>query len=79
MQTSLPSSLRAPHVEAISLVTFALLPPFDEKRKDRWSEAVNNIDFTHSSRLAWNIINNLTGKIKHPRRLCPVAANTIAL
>ena len=32
---------------------------------------------THSSRLAWNIINNLTNRTKRPRRLCPITANSL--
>ena len=36
----------------------------DEKQKERWSDAVNSINFTHSSRLAWNTCNNLTGRSK---------------
>ena len=37
----------------------ALLTRLDGKRRNRWSETVRNIDFSHSSRLAWNTINNL--------------------
>ena len=44
--------LRASHSKATSLAASTLLSHLDEKRKDRWFEAVNNIDFTHSSRLA---------------------------
>ena len=56
----------------------ALLSRLDRKRKDRWSEAVRNIDFSHSSRLAWNTINNLTGRSRQAPRQCPVSANAIA-
>ena len=56
----------------------ALLAQLDEKRKQRWSEAVNTIDFTHSSRLAWNTINNLTGRSRNTTRPCPISANSIA-
>ena len=43
----------------------ALLDRLDRKRKNRWSEAVQSIDFSHSSRKAWNTINNLTGRTRH--------------
>ena len=56
----------------------ALLSRLNRKRKDRWSEAVRNIDFSHSSRLAWNTINNLTGRSRQVPRQCPVSANAIA-
>ena len=49
-----------------------------EKRRDGWTEAVNKIDFTHSSRLAWNTLGNLTGKNKQPPRPCPISANSTA-
>ena len=41
-------------------------------------EAVRNIDFSHSSRKAWSILNNLTGRSKHSPRHCPVSADAIA-
>ena len=50
----------------------------DRKRRDRWSEAVRSIDFSHSSRNAWSILNNLTGRSRHSPRHCPVSADTIA-
>ena len=48
------------------------------KRRDRWSEAVRSIDFSHSSRKAWTILNNLTGRSRHSPRHCPVSADAIA-
>ena len=51
----------------------------DEKRNDCWSKAVNNIDFTHSSWLAWNIINNLTGRSRNTRHLCPITVPYLAV
>ena len=56
----------------------ALITWLDKKRRDRWSEAVRNIDFSHSSRKAWSTINNLTGRSRHSPRNCPVSANAIA-
>ena len=45
-----------------SLAATSLLAKLDKKRRDRWSEAVRSIDFSHSSRKAWSILNNLTGR-----------------
>ena len=56
----------------------ALLAKLDRKRRDRWSEAVRSIDFSHSSRKAWSILNNLTGRSRHSPRHCPVSADAIA-
>ena len=56
----------------------ALLTRLDGKRRNRWSETVRNIDFSHSSRLAWNTINNLTGRSRQSPRQCPVSADAIA-
>ena len=36
------------------------------------------IDFSHSSRKAWSILNNLTGRSRHSPCHCPVSANAIA-
>ena len=46
--------------------------------RKRRNEAVPSIDFAHSSRRAWTIINNLTGHSRHPPRQCPISANAIA-
>ena len=61
-----------------SLAATALLVKLDKKRRDRWSEAVRSIDFSHSSRKAWSILNNLTGRSRHSLRDCPVSADAIA-
>ena len=53
------------------------LPSLTERR-DRWSEAVRSIDFSHSSQKAWSILNNLTGRSRHSPRYCPVSADAIA-
>ena len=55
----------------------AMLLRLDKKRRDRWSEAVQTIDFSHSSRNAWSILNNLTGKPWRSPRHCAVSANAI--
>ena len=40
--------------------------------------AVRSIDFSHSSRKAWSILNNLTGRLRHSPSHCPVSADAIA-
>ena len=40
----------------------SLLNVLDEKRRQRWNETVSSIDFTHSSRKAWQTLNRLTGR-----------------
>ena len=37
-----------------------------------------SIDFSHSSRKAWSILNNLTGRSRHSSHHCPVSADSIA-
>lgn len=48
-----------------------------EKRRQRWTETVESINFTHSSRRGWQILNKLTGRSTTPAQ-CPVTANSIA-
>ena len=48
------------------------------KWRDRWSEAVWSIDFSHSNKKASSILNNFTGRSQHSPRHCPVSANAIA-
>ena len=55
----------------------ALTDCLNKKRRKRWEETVQGIDFTHSSRLAWKTLNRLTGRGPKPSR-CPVTANSIA-
>ena len=54
----------------------ALLAKLDRKQRDRWSETVRSIDFSHSSRNAWSILINR--RSRHSPRHCPVSANAIA-
>ena len=70
--------LQSPQGDDSSLAATALLAKLDRKRRDRWSEAVWSIDFSHSSRKVWSILNNLTGRSRHSPRHCPVSANAIA-
>ena len=48
------------------------------KWRERWSEAVQNIDFSHFSRVAWSRLNDLTGGSRQSPHQCPVLANAIA-
>ena len=70
--------LQSPAGDQSSRAATALITWLDKKPRDRWSEAVQNIDFSHSSRKAWSTINNLTGRSRHSPRNCPVSANAIA-
>ena len=44
--------LRAPQGEATNIAALTLPARRDDKHRERWSEAVNTINFTHTSRLA---------------------------
>ena len=70
--------LQSPQGDDTSLAATALLAKLDRKRRDRWSEAVRSIDFSHSSRKAWSILNNLIGRSRNSPRHCPVSADAIA-
>ena len=70
--------LQSPQGDDSSLAATALLAKLDRKRRGRWSEAVRSIDFSHSSRKAWSILNNLTGRSRHSPRHCFVSADAIA-
>ena len=41
-----------------------LTKTLDEKRRERWESTTASIDFTHSSRQAWQTFNRLTGRAK---------------
>ena len=57
----------------------ALLLTLNKKKcRDLWSEAVQTIDFLHSSRKAWSILNNLTGRSWLSPCHCAALANVIA-
>jgi len=55
----------------------SLLSGLGQKNQEWWEEAVNSIDFSHSSRKVWRIINKLTGRSGCSFRQCPVSANSI--
>ena len=58
--------------------TTALLLRLNKKRRDQWSEAVQTINFLRSSRKAWSILNNLTGRSRRSLQHCAVSAYAIA-
>ena len=66
--------LQYPEGHEYSIAATAVLAKFDMKRRGRWTEAVQNIDFLHSSRVAWSTSNNLTGRLRQN----PVSSNAIA-
>ena len=70
--------LQSPQEDDSILAAISLLAKLDRKRRDRWSEPVRSIDLSHSSRKAWSIWNNLTGRSRHSPRHCPVSADAIA-
>ena len=54
-----------------------LMALLGQKRRKRWNETISTVDFTHSSRKAWQTINRLTGR-SNKKKNCPVDANKIA-
>ena len=70
--------LQAQQGTEINKKTTILLTRLDAKRKERWLETVNFIDFMHSNRLAWNSINRFTGRSSHSHRKWPISCNAIA-
>ena len=72
------TSLQYPEGHESSRAATALLARLDRKWRNRWSEDVQNIDFSHSSRVAWSTLNNLTGRSPQSPRQCPDSANAIA-
>ncbi|KAJ8353386.1 hypothetical protein SKAU_G00209530 [Synaphobranchus kaupii] len=60
--------------EEVDMTATALLQKLDVTRRTRWTEIIESVDFTHSSRKAWQTINQLNTT---PRR-CPVTADAFA-
>ena len=54
--------LQSPEGSYSNKAATALLLRLDKKRGDRWSEGVQTINFSHCSRKAWSVLNNLTGR-----------------
>jgi len=55
----------------------SLLSRLQQKKQERWEEAINSNDFSHSSRKAWRTINKLTGRSGHSFYQRPVSVNSI--
>ena len=70
--------LQSPQEDNSNWAVTALLAKLDRKHKDRWFEAVLSIDFSHFSRKAWSILNNLADRSRHSPHQCPVSADAIA-
>ena len=70
--------LQYPEGHNPSRTAIALLARLDRKRRDQWFEAVQNIEFSHSNRIAWSALNNLTSRSRKSPRQCSVSANAIA-
>ena len=77
-ETLFRSFTRAPVGTDSDRVASSLLSRFGQKKQERWEEAVNSIDFSHSNRKAWRTINEPSGRSGRFFRLCPVTANSIA-
>jgi len=77
-ETLYRSFIRSPVGTASDRAASSLLSPLQQQKQEWWEEAVNSINFSHSSRKAWRTINKLTGRSGRSYRLCPVLANSIA-
>jgi len=77
-ETLYRSFSRAPVGTVSGRAASSLLPRLQQKKQERWEEAVNPFDFSHSSCKAWRTINKLTGRSGRSSRLCPVSATSIA-
>jgi len=60
------------HTIANSLCSYS-----NKNCKKRWEDSVKQINFTHSSRKTWSLLNRVTAKAKQFRPV-PVTANAIA-
>ena len=78
-ETLYRSFIQAPVGTESDRAASSLLSWQEQKWQEGCEEAVNSIDFSHSSRKAWRTINKLTGRSGHFSRLCPILANSIAL
>ena len=72
------SFIRALVGTASDRASSSLLSQLQKKKQERWEEAVNSIDFSHSSLKAWRTINKLTGRSGRSFHQFPVSANSIA-
>ena len=74
-ETLYRSFIRAPVRTDSDRAASSLLSRLEHKQ-ERWEEAVNFIDFSHSSRKTWSTINKLTGRSGRSSRLCPISLNS---
>ena len=65
---SIASFIRAPVGTASDRAASSLLSRIQKKKQERWEEAVNSIDFSHSSHKAWRTINKLLAGLDAPPR-----------
>ena len=72
-----PTFLDASNREKSSSDATALLSHLDQRRREWWNEAIDYIDFSHSSLLAWSTLNKLTGRLRHTSHECSISANSI--
>jgi len=70
--------MRAPVGTDSDRADSSLLSPLQQKKQERWEEAVNSIDISHPCRKTWSTINKLTGRSGRSSHLCSVSANSIA-
>ena len=70
--------IRAPAWTDYDRSASSLHSRLQQKKQERWEEAVNSIDFSHSSHKAWSTINKLASRSGRSSRLCPISANSIA-
>uniref|UniRef100_H3A4H6 Endonuclease/exonuclease/phosphatase domain-containing protein n=1 Tax=Latimeria chalumnae TaxID=7897 RepID=H3A4H6_LATCH len=59
-------------------VATTLLESLDSARWLRWTEVMENMDFTHSSRKAWNLLRRLGGAAPAQHQTPSITANSIA-
>jgi len=69
------SFIRAPVGTDSDRAASSLLSLLEQKKQERWEEAVNSIDFPHSNRKAYSTINKLTGRSGRSSCLRPVWTN----
>ena len=70
--------LQSPEGSDSNGIATALLLRLEKKRRDRWSEAVQIIDFSRSSQKLWIVLNNLTGRSRRSPCHSAISANAIA-
>lgn len=55
-----------------------LLKQLDQNRRSQWESKMESVNFTRSSKKAWNLINRLSGKSPKDEKLYPVTPEQIA-